>query len=265
LATYIYFRSPDKFEERMMNLDGKIAVITGGNSGIGLATAKVFVKKGARVYITGRRQPELEAAAVLLGPNATPVQGDVSKPSDLDRLYGQIRKEVGRVDVVFANAGVVTKAPLGSLTEEHVQSQLDVNVKGVIWTVQKALPLMVPGGSIILNASVVATKGWANWSIYSATKAAVRSLARTWSSDLRGKNIRVNAISPGVILTPAHERVNPSPEALASFMEYAKSITPLARTGTDEEVANIVAFLASNESSFITASEIFADGGLAQV
>jgi NAD(P)-dependent dehydrogenase (short-subunit alcohol dehydrogenase family) len=253
------------FEERMMNLDGKIAVITGGNSGIGLATAKVFVKRGARVYITGRRQPELEAAAALLGPNATPVQGDVSKPADLDRLYGQIRKEVGRVDVVFANAGVATKGPLGSLTEEHVERQLGVNFKGVIWTVQKALPLMGPGGSIILNASIVATKGWASWSVYSATKAAVRSLARTWSSDLRGKNIRVNAVSPGVIPTPAHENLNPSPEALASFMEYAKSITPLARTGTDEEVAKVVAFLASDESSFITASEIFADGGLAQI
>src|SRR5258708_23814603 len=249
----------------MPKLVGKIAVITGGSSGIGLATAKVFVEEGARVYITGRRQAELKAAAALLGPNATPVQGDVSKPADVDRLYAQIRNEAGRVDVVFANAGIVVAAPLGSLAEEHIANQLDVNVKGVIWTVQKALPLMGSAGSIILNASIVATKGWANWSVYSATKAAVRSLARTWSSDLRGKNIRVNAISPGVILTPAHERVNPSPEALASFVEYAKSITPLARTGTDEEGANIVAFLASDESSFITASEIFADGGLAQI
>jgi len=249
----------------MPKLDGKIAVITGGNSGIGLATAKVFVKKGARVYITGRRQPELEAAAVLLGPNATPVQGDVSKPADLDRLYGQIRKEVGRVDVVFANAGLVTKAPLGSLTEEHVESQLDVNVKGVIWTVQKALPLMGPGGSIILNASIVASKGWANWSVYSASKAAVRNFARTWSSDLRGRGIRVNAISPGVIPTPAHENASASRDALNSFMEYAASMTPLARTGTDEEVANVVAFLASDDSSFIAASEIFVDGGIAQI
>jgi NAD(P)-dependent dehydrogenase (short-subunit alcohol dehydrogenase family) len=252
-------------EEKMPKLDGKIAVITGGNSGIGLATAKVFVKEGARVYVTGRRHAELEAAAALLGPRATPVQGDVSKPADLDRLYGQIRKEVGRVDVVFANAGLVTKAPLGSLSEEHVENQLGVNVKGVIWTVQKALPLMGPGGSIILNASIVATKGWANWSVYSATKAAVRSFARTWSSDLRGRNIRVNAISPGVIPSPSHESVNPSPEALAGFMEYMASITPLARTGTDEEVANVVAFLASDESGFIAASEIFVDGGIAQI
>jgi NAD(P)-dependent dehydrogenase (short-subunit alcohol dehydrogenase family) len=209
-------------------------------------------------------QAELEAAAALLGPSATPVQGDVSKPADLDRLYGQIQKEVGRVDVVFANAGTATLAPLGSLTEEHVDTLLDVNVKGVIWTVQKALPLMGPGGSIILNASIVATKGWANWSVYSATKAAVRSFARTWSSDLRGKNIRINAISPGVIPTPGHEKTGVGTEALNGFMEHAKSITPLARTGT-EEVAKVVAFLASDDSSFIAAAEIFADGGLAQI
>jgi NAD(P)-dependent dehydrogenase (short-subunit alcohol dehydrogenase family) len=252
-------------EEEMPKLDGKIAVITGGNSGIGLATAKVFVKEGARVYFTGRREAELAAAAALLGPSATPVQGDVSKPADLDRLYGRIHNEVGRVDVVFANAGTATLAPLGSLTEEHVDNLLAVNVKGVIWTVQKALPLMGPGGSIILNASIVATKGWANWSVYSATKAAVRSFARTWSSDLRGKNIRINAISPGVIPTPGFEKIGVGTEALNGFMEHAKSITPLARTGTDEEIAKVVAFLASDDSSFIAASEIFADGGLAQI
>jgi NAD(P)-dependent dehydrogenase (short-subunit alcohol dehydrogenase family) len=249
----------------MSKLDGKIAVITGGSSGIGLATAKVFVKEGARVYFTGRREAELAAAAALLGPSATPVQGDVSKPADLDRLYGRIHDEVGRVDIVFANAGIATLAPLGSLTEEHVDNLLAVNVKGVIWTVQKALPLMGPGGSIILNASIVATMGWANWSVYSATKAAVRSFARTWSSDLRGKNIRINAISPGVIPTPGHKKTGVGTEALNSFMEHAASITPLARTGTDEEVAKVVAFLASDDSSFIAASEIFADGGLAQI
>src|SRR3984893_3656315 len=257
--------STDKLEEDMPKLDGKIAVITGANSGIGRANAKVSRKEGARVYITGSRQPELEAAAVLLGQNATPVQGDVSKPADLDRLYGQIRSEVGRVDVVFANAGVVTKAPLGSLTEEHVENQLDVNVKGVIWTVQKALPLMGPGGSIILNASIVASKGWADWSVYSASKAAVHNFARTWSSDLRGRGIRVNAVSPGVIPTPAHENDAASTDSLNSFMEYAASITPLARTGTVEEVAKAVAFLASDDSSFIAGSEIFVDGGLAQI
>ena len=240
----------------MPKLDGKIAVITGGNSGIGLATAKVFVKEGARVYITGRRQAELDAAAALLGPSAKAVQGDVSKPADLDRLYGQIRSEVGRVDVVFANAGVVTKAPLGSLTEEHVENQLDVNVKGVIWTVQKALPLMGPGGSIILNASIVASKGWADWSVYSASKAAVRNFARTWSSDLRGQGIRVNAISPGVIPSPAHENATASRDALNSFMAYAASITPLARTGTDEDVAKVATFLASSGAAKITEATV---------
>jgi NAD(P)-dependent dehydrogenase (short-subunit alcohol dehydrogenase family) len=257
--------SPDKLEEGMPKLDGKIAVITGGSSGIGLATAKVFVKEGARVYITGRRPAELEAAAALLGPHATPVQGDVAKPADLDRLYEQIRNEVGRVDVVFANAGGVIPSPLGSLTEEHIDSHLDVHVKGAIWTVQKALPLMGPGGSIILSASIVASKGWADWSVYSASKAAVRSFARTWSSDLRGRGIRVNAVSPGVIPTPAHENAAASPDALNSFMEFAASITPLARTGTVEEVANVVAFLASDDSSFVAASEIFVDGGIAQI
>jgi NAD(P)-dependent dehydrogenase (short-subunit alcohol dehydrogenase family) len=249
----------------MRKLDGKIAVITGGSSGIGLATAKVFVKEGARVYITGRRQAELEAAAALLGPHATPVQGDVAKPADLDRLYDQIRSEAERVDVVFANAGGAMLAPLGSLTEEHIDYHLDVNIKGVIWTVQKALPLMGPRGSIILNASIVASMGWANWSVYSASKAAVRNFARTWSSDLRGQGIRVNAISPGVIPTPGHENASANRDALKAFMEYAASITPLARTGTDEEVAKVVAFLASDDSSFIAASEIFVDGGLAQI
>jgi NAD(P)-dependent dehydrogenase (short-subunit alcohol dehydrogenase family) len=256
---------PTYWRKKMPKLDGKIAVITGGNSGIGLATARVFVEEGARVYITGRRQAELESAATLLGPRATPVQGDVSMPADLDRLYDQIRTEAGRVDIVFANAGAATLAPLGGLTEVDVDYQLGVNVKGVIWTVQKALPLMGLGGSIILNASVVATKGFANWSVYSATKAAVRNFARTWSSDLRGKNIRVNAISPGVIPTPGHEKTGLGPEAVASFMEYAASVTPLGRTGTDEEVAKVVAFLASDDSSFVTASEIFVDGGIAQV
>lgn len=249
----------------MSKLEGKIAVITGGNSGIGLATARRFVKEGARVYITGRRQAELESAATALGPSVTPIQSDVSKPADLDRLYGQIGDEVGRVDVVFANAGSVTLGALGSLTEEDVDYQLDVNVKGVIWTVQKALPLMGPGASIILNASIVATKGWANWSVYSATKAAVRSFARTWSSDLKGQNIRVNAVSPGVILTPGHEKTGLQRAELEQFYTYAASITPLSRVGDDDEVAKAVAFLASDDSSFMTGGELFVDGGFAQI
>jgi NAD(P)-dependent dehydrogenase (short-subunit alcohol dehydrogenase family) len=223
------------------------------------------VKEGARVYITGRRQAELEAAAALLGPHATPVQGDVAKPADLDRLYEQIRNETGRIDVVFANAGYAARSPLGGLTEEHVDGLLNTNVKGVIWTVQKALPLMGSGGSIILSASIVASKGFENWSLYSASKAAVRSFARTWASDLKGKNIRVNAVSPGVILTPAWTESGLPKEQVEGFFGFAASITPLARTGRDEEVAKVVAFLASDESSFMNGSEVFIDGGIAQI
>src|SRR5260370_785036 len=205
------------------------------------------------------------ACAIVEAASSDEVAQKVNALPFIREGYRKIRSEVGRVDVVFANAGVVTKAPLGSLTEEHVENQLDVNVKGVIWTVQKALPLMGPGGSIILNASIVASKGWADWSVYSASKAAVRNFARTWSSDLRGQGIRVNAISPGVIPTPAHENASASRDALNSFMAYAASITPLARTGTDAEVAKVVAFLASDDSSVIAASEIFVDGAIAQI
>lgn len=248
-----------------MKLKGKIAVVTGGSSGIGLATAKALIEEGAHVYITGRRPDELKAAALTLGENATPVQGDVSNPADVDALYDQIRSQHGRVDIVFANAGYAAAAPLGSLTEEHIDGLLDTNIKGVIWTVQKALPLMSSGGSIILSASIVGSKGFGNWSIYSATKAAVRSFARTWASDLKGRNIRINAVSPGVIETPGHEKTGASKEALSDFFGYAASIAPLARTGKDTEVAQVVAFLASDDSSFVTGSEIFVDGGIAQV
>lgn len=247
-------------------LEGKIAIITGADSGIGLATAKTFIDEGAaRVYITGRRQEKLDKAAALLGPRAVAVLGDVTKPADLDGLYRRVKAEAGHVDVVFANAGFATPAPLGSLTEEHVDALLNTNVKGVIWTVQQALPLMRPGGSIILSASIVASKGFGHWSIYSATKAAVRSFARTWSSDLKDKNIRVNAVSPGVIKTPGHEVSGATKEQVSGFFDFAASITPLGRTGRDDEIAKVVAFLASDESSFMTGSEVFVDGGIAQV
>lgn len=250
----------------MSKLQGKIAIITGANSGIGLATARHFIAEGAaRVYITGRRKAELDEAVKSLGGNAVAVQGDVTNPADLDRLYDLVKKEAGRVDVVFANAGFAVPAPLGSLTDDHIDALLNTNVKGVIWTVQKALPLMEAGGSIILSASIVASKGFENWSIYSASKAAVRSFARTWSSDLKGRNIRVNAISPGVVKTPGHEVSGASKEQVEGFFSFAASITPLGRTGQDDEIAKVVAFLASDESSFMTGSEVFVDGGLAQI
>ncbi len=247
-------------------LEGKIAVITGGSSGIGLATAKIFIDEGAaRVYITGRRQEELDKAAASLGPHAFAVLGDVTKPADLDRLYERVKAEAGHIDAVFANAGFAAPGPFGTLTEDHIDGLLDTNVKGVIWTVQKALPLMRAGGSIILSASIVASKGFANWSVYSATKAAVRSFARTWASDLKDKGIRVNAISPGVVKTPGHGVSGASEEQINGFFSFAAGITPLGRTGRDDEIAKVVAFLASEESSFMTGSEVFVDGGIAQV
>jgi NAD(P)-dependent dehydrogenase (short-subunit alcohol dehydrogenase family) len=246
-------------------LAGKVAVVTGGNSGIGLATAKRFAAEGAHVFITGRRQKELDAAVKSIGRNATAVVGDVSKLADLDRLYATVRKEKDRVDVVFANAGLGEFMPLGSITEEHFDKTFAVNVKGLLFTVQKALPLMPDGGSIILNASVAGVKGIAAFSVYSATKAAVRSFARSWTTDLKDRRIRVNVISPGPIDTPILEAVMPSKEQSEEFKSGVTSMVPLGRMGRPEEIANAALFLASDESSFIAGAEIFVDGGLAQV
>lgn len=249
----------------MGKLDGKIAVITGGSSGIGFATAQRFVAEGAYVFLTGRRQSELDAAVARLEGNATGIQGDVSSQADIDRLYAAVKQEKGHVDIVFANAGIAGLAPLGSIAESQIDAIFNVNVKGLIFTVQSALPLLRPGSSIILNASIVASKGFAGWSVYSATKAAVRSFARTWSADLKGRGIRVNAVSPGVVPTPGYQTLGLPDEQIKAFEAHSASITPLERTGTVDEVAKAVSFLASDDSSFITGIELFVDGGIAQI
>ncbi len=250
----------------MGKLDGKVALVTGGNSGIGLAAAKRFVEEGAHVYITGRREAQLAAALKLLGKSATAVQGDVTNLADLDRLVAHIKREPikgekAKLDIVFANAGFARFAPLDKITEEHYDLIFNANVKGVIFTVQKALPLIADGGSIILNASIVATKGFADWSMYSAAKAAVRSLARTWTSDLKQRRIRVNAVSPGFTDTPAWH-VN---EAAEQRIPAISKTIPHERFGTADEVAKAVLFLASDDSSYVTGAELFVDGGFAQV
>jgi NAD(P)-dependent dehydrogenase (short-subunit alcohol dehydrogenase family) len=246
-------------------LEGKVALVTGGNSGIGLATAKAFVNEGAFVFITGRREAELAAAVEEIGGHVAAVQGDVSNRGDLDRLFEQIKKEKGRLDIVFANAGVAKYAPLGDITDEFYDAIFDVNVKGVLFTVQKALPLMPDGASIILNASIVASKGFSANSVYSATKAAVRSFARTWTTDLKARRIRVNAVSPGSIDTPGLNDLLASSETGQQRAKMIASAVPLGRFGAPSEIAKAVVFLASDDSSYITGAELFVDGGLAQV
>ena len=249
----------------MNRLEGKIALITGGTSGIGLATAKEFVDEGAYVFITGRREPELARAVREIERNVTGVQGDVSNLSDLDRLFEQIKREKSNLDIVFANAGVATYATLGKITEEHYDSIFDINVRGLLFTVQKALPLMPTGASIILNASIVASKGLSSNSVYSATKAAVRSFARTWTTDLKDRRIRVNAVSPGSIDTPGLSDLLASAEAGEERLKMISNIVPLGRLGTPHEIVRAVVFLASDDSSYITGTELFVDGGFAQV
>ena len=249
----------------MGKLDGKVALVTGGNSGIGLATAKLFVSEGAYVFITGRRDPELAAAVKEIGRNVTGIQGDVSNLGDLDRLFAQIKREKGRLDIVFANAGVATYAPFGKITEEHYDSIFDINVKGLLFTVQKALPLMPDGASIILNASIVASKGLPANSVYSATKAAVRSFARTWTTDLKDRRIRVNAVSPGPIDTPGLSDLVASTGAGEQRLKMISNSVPLGRLGRPDEIAKAVVFLASDDGSYITGTELFVDGGIAQV
>jgi NAD(P)-dependent dehydrogenase (short-subunit alcohol dehydrogenase family) len=249
----------------MGKLEGKIALVTGGNSGIGLATARQFVREEAYVFITGRRDAELAAAVKQIGENVTGVQGDVSNVADLDRLFAQIKREKGKLDIVFANAGVARYAALGAISEEFFDSIFDTNVKGVLFTVQKALPLLPDGASIILNASIVGSKGLATNSVYSATKAAVRSFARTWTTDLKERGIRVNAVSPGSIDTPGARDLLASSEVGEKRKKMIAESVPLGRFGTPDETAKAVVFLASDDSSYVTGTELFVDGGFAQV
>ena len=249
----------------MGRLEGKIALVTGGNSGIGLATAKRFVKEGAYIFVTGRRDRELAAAVKEIGRNVTGVHGDVSNLGDLDRLFAQIKREKGKLDIVFANAGVAKNAAFGKITEEHYDSIFDINVKGLLFTVQKALPLLPDGASIILNASIVGSKGLSSNSVYSATKAAVRSFARTWTTDLKDRRIRVNAVSPGSIDTPGLSDLLASSETGEQRRKMITGIVPLGRFGTPDEIAKAVVFLASDDSSYVTGTELFVDGGFAQV
>lgn len=244
----------------MNRLQGKIAVVTGGGTGIGLGAAKRFVEEGAFVYIFGRRQEPLDAALAQLGPSARAIRGSVTDLDDLDRLYGTVKDERGRLDIVFANAGTGSFAPLGAITPEHFDQTFDVNVRGLLFSVQKALPLMTAGGSIILTGSTTGVMGTPEFSVYSATKAAVRNLARSWALDLRGTGIRVNVLSPGPIRTDLALDVV-GEEAFVALGATA----PLGRIGDPAETGAAAAFLASADSSFMTGGEVFVDGGFAQV
>ncbi|HVP82865.1 MAG TPA: glucose 1-dehydrogenase [Nitrososphaeraceae archaeon] len=246
-------------------LDGKIAVITGGNSGIGLATAKRFVSEGANVFIIGRRQNEIDAGVSEIGKNVIGIQGDVSNLADLDRLFDVVKEQKGHLDILFANAGIAQFAPLGEIPEEHFDKIFRINVKGLLFTVQKALPILEDGGSIILNASIGSSKGVGGSSVYSATKAAVRSFARTWTVDLKERKIRVNAISPGPIDTPIFSSITQNEEQSELFKKNIVNAVPMKRMGSPDEVAKAVSFLASGESSYVTGIELFVDGGLAQI
>jgi len=246
-------------------LEGKVAVITGGNSGIGLATARRFVAEGAYVFITGRRQEQLDAAVREIGNNVTAVQGDVANLVDLDRLYAAVKVKKGRIDILFANAGIGELVPLEEITENHFDKTFNTNVKGLLFTVQKALPLVPDGASIILNASIVASTGNPAFSVYSATKAAIRSFARTWILDLKERKIRVNAISPGPINTPGLDGLGQTAGVGDQFKESLLASVPLGRLGTPDEIAKAAVFLASDDSSFVTGTELFVDGGAAQI
>ncbi|MBP0617764.1 SDR family NAD(P)-dependent oxidoreductase [Jiella mangrovi] len=249
----------------MGRLDNKITVITGANSGIGLASAKRFAREGARVFMTGRRQRELDAAVAEVGHGASGVQGDIANLADLDRLYDTVAREAGRIDVLFANAGGGEFASLADITEEHVERTLATNVKGTLFTVQKALPLLVDGASVILTGSTAASTGSPAFSVYGASKAAVRSFARNWSLDLAPRRIRVNVLVPGATSTPGLHGLSPSEEAGRAFVAGMEAQIPLGRMGSPDETAAAALFLASDDASFVNGSELFVDGGQAQI
>jgi NAD(P)-dependent dehydrogenase (short-subunit alcohol dehydrogenase family) len=248
-----------------IDLHGKVAVVTGGGEGIGLASARLLAGAGATVFILGRRKGILDAAVAEIGASVTAIAADVSKPADLNRAYEVVRAARGKIDILVANAGVQTREALGSITEEGVDDQLAINFKGVIWTVQQALPLLSDGASIILTSSTTATKGLPTRTVYSGTKAAIRSFARTWANELKARRIRVNVVSPGPTMTPAIEAAIADPKAREAYMANVVGAVPLGRVGEAHEVGQIVLFLASNASSFMTGADIQADGGFAQV
>lgn len=245
--------------------DNKVVVVTGGTSGIGLATAKAFAAEGASVFITGRRQETLDAALKQIEGRVTGVRGDMSNLADIDRLYDAVQQQHAQIDVVFANAGGGEMAPLGSITEEHYQSTFDTNVKGVLFTVQKALPLLKDGASVILTSSTTSVSGTPAFSVYSATKAAVRNFARNWILDLKDRHIRVNAISPGVTDTAGLNELFGGGEQAEGTKDYLASLIPAGRVGQPEEIAKAVLFLASDEASFVNGIELFVDGGQVQI
>jgi NAD(P)-dependent dehydrogenase (short-subunit alcohol dehydrogenase family) len=244
----------------MGKLGGKVAVITGGSSGMALASAKLFVEEGAYVFITGRKQEQLDEAVKLIGRNVTGVRGDVSNLDDLDRLFDTVKRQKGKIDVLFASAGTGEAVPLGEITEQHFDAAFNVNARGTLFTVQKALPLLNDGASIIMTGSNASVKGFPGWGVYAASKAALRSFARTWLNELKGRKIRVNLLVPGAIATPMQEEV-----LTKEAKEMFESLIPRGKMGQSEEVATVALFLASNDSSFVNGAELFVDGGMTAI
>ena len=245
---------------------GKVVLVTGGSSGIGLATAKRFAREGAMVYITGRRQAELAAAAVAIGHGAEAIRGDIANAADLDRIYSRIAAVEGHIDILFANAGGGEFAPLPEVTEAQFNKYVDINLKGTLFTIQKALRLMRPGGAIVITGSTASIEGTPAFGVYAATKAALRSLTRSWAADLKGRDIRVNIVVPGVVVTPGYKsELKLTDEQIEQFTAQTSAVTPLGRAGTPDEIAKAVSFLASDDASYITGAELFVDGGRTQI